>query len=166
MMYWKVLTTRYAQFSGRAGRREFWLFMLVHYIIGAVLSAVDLMVFFGGSIDRILDESFPLFPITTIYGLLVLIPGLALSVRRLHDIGRSGWWQALVAFWPLTGVFGFLVAALDESGSSAEALALPGILTLISLIAAVIGSIILLVFAVRKGDDGDNAYGPPGEAPA
>ena len=129
MMYWKVLTTRYAQFSGRAGRREFWLFMLVHYIIGAVLSAVDFMVFFGGSIDRILDEAFPLFPITTIYGLLVLIPGLALSVRRLHDIGRSGWWL-LIYFVPI------------------------------------IGFVVLLVFAIRQSDDGDNAYGPPGEAPA
>ena len=128
MMYWKVLTTRYAQFSGRAGRREFWLFQLVHIIISAVLLAVDFMVFFGGSIDRILDEAFPLFPITTIYGLLVLIPGLALSVRRLHDIGRTGWWL-LIGFVPL------------------------------------IGFVVLLVFAIMQSDDGDNAYGPPGEAP-
>ena len=128
MMYWKVLTTRYAQFSGRAGRREFWLFQLVHFIISAVLWAIDFMVFFGGSIDRVLDEPFALFPISSIYGLLVLIPVLALGVRRLHDIGRTGWWL-LIGFVPI------------------------------------IGFVVLLVFAIRQSDDGDNAYGPPGEAP-
>ena len=76
------------------------------------------------SIDRIFDEAFPLFPIATIYELLVLIPGLALGVRRLHDIGRSGWWL-LIAFVPL------------------------------------IGFVVLLLFAIMQGDDGDNAYGPP-----
>ena len=158
MMYWKVLTTRYAQFSGRAGRREFWLFMLVHFILIVITSILD----------RLLLGDFSSNsggPINGIYSLATIVPALALGARRLHDVGRTGWWQALVAFWPLTGAFGFWVAALDEGGSSAEALALPGILALISLIAAVIGLIILLVFAVRKGDDGDNAYGPPGEAP-
>ena len=129
MMYWKVLTTRYAQFSGRAGRREFWLFQLVHFIIAAVLWVVDFMVFFEGSMSRVSDEAFALFPISMIYALLVLIPVLGLGVRRLHDIGRSGWWL-LIGFVPF------------------------------------IGFVVLLVFAVRKGDDGDNAYGPPGEAPA
>ena len=124
MMYWKVLTTRYAQFSGRAGRREFWLFQLVHLIIVAILWTVDFLVFYGGN----LDETFALRPLSSIYGLLVLIPVLGLWVRRLHDIGRTGWWF-LIVFIPL------------------------------------IGFVVLLVFAVRKGDDGDNAYGPPGEAP-
>ena len=128
MMYWKVLTTRYAQFSGRAGRREFWLFQLVHLIILAILWTVDFLVFFGGSMDRLLDETFALMPLSSIYGLLVLIPVLGLGVRRLHDIGRTGWWL-LIALIPL------------------------------------IGAIVLLIFAIQKGDDGDNAYGPPGEAP-
>ena len=158
MMYWKVLTTRYAQFSGRAGRREFWLFMLVHFILIVITSILDRLLLGDFSSD-----SGGL--IGGIYGLVTIVPALALGARRLHDVGRTGWWQALVAFWPLTGAFGFWVAALDEGGSSPEALALPGILALISLIAAVIGLIILLVFAVREGDDGDNAYGPPGEAP-
>ena len=159
MMYWKVLTTRYAQFNGRAGRREFWLFMLVHYILIVITSILDRLLLgdFSSNSGGLIGG---------IYGLVTIVPALALGARRLHDIGRTGWWQALVAFWPLTGVFGFWVATLEESGSSAEALALPGILALISLIAAVTGLIILLVFAVRKGDDGDNAYGPPGEAPA
>ena len=159
MMYWKVLTTRYAQFNGRAGRREFWLFMLVHYILIVITSILDRLLLgdFSSNSGGLIGG---------IYGLVTIVPALALGARRLHDIGRTGWWQALVVFWPLTGVFGFWVAALDEGGSSAEALALPGILALISLIAAVTGLIILLVFAVRKGDDGDNAYGPPGEAPA
>ena len=159
MMYWKVLTTRYAQFSGRAGRREFWLFMLVHFILIVITSILDRLLLGDFSSD-----SGGL--IGGIYGLVTIVPALALGARRLHDVGRTGWWQALVAFWPLTAVFGFWVATLEEGGSSPEALALPGILALISLIAAVIGLIILLVFAVRKGDDGDNAYGPPGEAPA
>ena len=157
-MYWKVLTTRYAQFSGRAGRREFWLFMLVHFILILITSILDRLLLgdYTGDTGG---------PINGIYSLATIVPALALGARRLHDIGRTGWLQALVAFWPLAGVFGFWVGALESGGSSDEALVVPGILALISVIVAVIGSIILIIFAIKKGDDEDNAYGPPGEAP-
>ncbi len=87
---WKVVVTeRYAQFDGRATRPEFWWYALVNWIISAV---------FG-----ILGQASVVFSIIGFaYGLAVLIPGLAVAIRRLHDVGRSGWWLLLVLI-PIVG---------------------------------------------------------------
>ena len=72
---------KYAVFEGRSRRREFWFFTLFVYIVLFVLYVVDYML--GTGI------------LSTIFGLAVLIPSLAVGARRLHDTGRSGWWQLL-----------------------------------------------------------------------
>lgn len=78
-----VLTVNYANFNGRASRSEYWWFALFYVIVAVVLGIVDAML--GMQI------------LGTIFGLAVLIPSLAVGVRRLHDVGRSGWW-ILIAF--------------------------------------------------------------------
>lgn len=80
--YLKVVRDNYANFNGRARRKEYWMFVLVNFIIALVLGAVDRMAGLTYSGQGILSS---------IYSLLVFIPGLAAVVRRLHDTGRSGW---------------------------------------------------------------------------
>jgi len=87
--------SKYAVFSGRAGRPEFWWFALFNVIASVILGAVDYLLF-GREI------------LGAVYGLAVLLPGLGVAVRRLHDIGRSGWW-ILVGIIPLVGWIVLLV---------------------------------------------------------
>lgn len=82
---------KYATFNGRAHRPELWWFVLFNLLASAVLAVVDSILGF---------EFF-----NSIYSLAVLLPSLAVGARRLHDIGRSGWWLLL----GLIPVIGFLV---------------------------------------------------------
>ncbi len=89
---------RYNVFYGRSGRKEFWLFVLINFIIAIILSIIDSII---GKVGP-----FGMFGVLgTLYSLFVLVPGLALSVRRLHDTGKSGW-LLLLGFIP---VIGFLI---------------------------------------------------------
>ena len=104
--YLKVLS-QYADFSGRARRKEYWMFTLFHAIAAAVLSVIDIILF-G-------DPSF-------FYGLYLLgtfIPILAVSVRRLHDIGKSGWWYLIILIPIIGGLILFIFSVMDsEPGSN------------------------------------------------
>lgn len=101
---WKrVVVERYAQFFGRAGGAEFWWFFLANLIAAAILSYLG----------RVVSTVF-LYPYL-LYVVAVIVPGFAVSVRRLHDIGRSGWW-ILIGLVPVVGVivlFVFHVMAGD-----------------------------------------------------
>jgi uncharacterized membrane protein YhaH (DUF805 family) len=86
---------RYIDFSGRTGRKDYWLYVLVYFIIYIVAAAIDAGVFgvhLGQSVGIL----------TGIVGLVHLIPGIAVGVRRLHDTDRSGWW-ILIVFVPVIG---------------------------------------------------------------
>lgn len=72
---------KYAVFSGRASRGEYWTFILMNFVIVIILT--------------VLDISLGLGLLSNIYSLAVLIPSLAVGVRRMHDSGRSGWWIIL-----------------------------------------------------------------------
>jgi len=96
-----TLKYRYAQFSGRASRSEFWYFMLFYFLIDIVLVFIDLLVvdpMFGITPDQAGQGGL----LEIIFALAMLIPSIALAVRRLHDIGKSGWWY-LIGFIPLVG---------------------------------------------------------------
>jgi len=82
----------YVNFSGRAQRSAFWYWALFVFLGSFVAGILDAMIF---GIDAYA-------PISGLFGLVVLLPGLAVSVRRLHDIGRSGWWL-LIWLVPLIG---------------------------------------------------------------
>ena len=79
--YLKVIKEHYADFNGRARRKEYWMFYLINIIIAMVFS----------SLAAVTQMSL-LTVITGLYSLAILIPGLALTVRRLHDIGKSWIW--------------------------------------------------------------------------
>jgi uncharacterized membrane protein YhaH (DUF805 family) len=106
-MDWYLRVIRkYADFNGRARRQEFWMFALFNFIIGIVLEALALITGSGGSFS-------PMWILSGLYGLFVLIPGLAVSVRRLHDGGHTGWWW-LINLVPF-GFIVFLVFAVQDS---------------------------------------------------
>ena len=104
-IYLKVLR-QYADFAGRARRREYWTFILIHIVIGMVLGAID------GLISYLLE--FPAPILSSLYFLGTLVPSLAALVRRLHDSGRSGWWF-LVNFIPGIGGIILIVLLFMES---------------------------------------------------
>lgn len=87
---------RYAEFSGRAARPEYWYFALVNLIIYVVVYIIATVV--SSSLTLVAD----------LYALAVLIPSLAVGVRRLHDTNRSGWWL-LIGLIPLLGGIVLLV---------------------------------------------------------
>ena len=112
---------KYGQFSGRARRMEYWMFALFNIIFMFALAFVDGIL---GSYST--GAGVGLF--SGLYCLFVIIPGLSVTVRRLHDTGRSGWWL-LINFIPLIGpivmlVFLFLDSHPDnEYGPNPKAIA-------------------------------------------
>src|SRR5262245_32472664 len=82
----------YVTFSGRAIRSEFWFWFLFAVLVSIASGVVDLVLF----------SELELSPISTLVGLAIFLPGLAVAIRRLHDLDRSGWWYLLV-FVPIVG---------------------------------------------------------------
>jgi uncharacterized membrane protein YhaH (DUF805 family) len=98
--YLKVLKN-YVGFQGRARRKEYWMFVLFNIIVSIVLTILELIV----SLPSVLSG---------LYSLAILLPSLAVGVRRLHDTGRSGWWL-LIGLIPLVGAIILLVFACQDS---------------------------------------------------
>jgi uncharacterized membrane protein YhaH (DUF805 family) len=104
--YLKVLK-QYADFRGRARRREFWWFALIHLLLICLLVIVELTLGLGDPVRR-------LGLLSGLYVVGAAVPGLAVTVRRLHDWGRTGWW-VLIAVIPVLGVIALLVLMLIDS---------------------------------------------------
>jgi uncharacterized membrane protein YhaH (DUF805 family) len=99
-------------FTGRSRRREFWLFVLVNLVVTAVLTALDTLLGLGG-VTTLTGPGYAftyLAPglLGSIYNVVVLIPNIAVSIRRLHDTDRSGWWL-FIALLPLIGAIVLIV---------------------------------------------------------
>ncbi|ERN43189.1 putative membrane protein [Rubidibacter lacunae KORDI 51-2] len=112
MEYYLTALRKYAVFSGRARRKEYWYFVLFNFLISFGLGIIDMVLGLAG-------EGSGFGVLGAIYALAVLVPGIAATVRRLHDTGRSGWW-ILIGFIPLVGTIVliiFLVAG-SESGQN------------------------------------------------
>ncbi|MGH7299954.1 MAG: DUF805 domain-containing protein [Candidatus Rokuibacteriota bacterium] len=109
-MSWFVTALRkYAVFSGRSRRSEYWYFALFYLLIYLVLMVVD-------GIGGFIDPGSGIGLLSGIATLALLIPSLAVSVRRLHDTGRSGWW-ILIGFVPLVGAI-ILIVFLAQDGET------------------------------------------------
>jgi uncharacterized membrane protein YhaH (DUF805 family) len=104
-MEWYVkVMKQYADFNGRARRKEYWMFVLFNIIASVILGAIGSLI--GTT------------ALNSIYSLAVLIPSIAVGVRRLHDTGKSGW-MLLVAFIPVIG-FIWLLILLVTNGTPGE----------------------------------------------
>ena len=89
----KVCFKKYATFEGRARRSEFWYFCLFCLLVGVVTLYIDISV-----LGYTIEEEYT--PLNTLAYLAVFIPSISVTARRLHDIGKSGWWMLLA----LTGI--------------------------------------------------------------
>ena len=105
MNYYFHVLGKYAVFSGRASRKEFWLFWLVNLIISAALALFE-------GFNNLFPETNESV-LTSVYALAVLLPTLAVGARRLHDTGRTGWWQ-LIALIPLVGQIVLIVFLVQD----------------------------------------------------
>jgi len=105
--YLKVLK-QYADFSGRARRKEYWMFFLFNMIFAFIAMILDNL--FG----LIISPEIPYGAFYILYALAVFIPGLAVMVRRLHDVGKSGW-MFLIALIPIIGAIWLLVLLATDS---------------------------------------------------
>ena len=104
--YLTLMTQKYASFSGRARRTEYWMFFLVYALLSGSITAVVM------GLDWVVDfvtrgrwaDSFSLEAGLTlgVFALVHLLPSIAVTVRRLHDTNRTGWWAAL-ALVPIVG---------------------------------------------------------------
>ncbi|WP_380874628.1 membrane protein [Sphingomonas sp. DBB INV C78] len=132
-MEWMLLPLkRYAQFSGRSRRKEYWMFVLFAVIVYAIAIFLDSALGLGGSTTNYADVGDGGAAVgfnstggvlTLIVALALFVPSLAVAIRRLHDTDRSGWWL-LIGLVPL------------------------------------IGAIVLLVFYCTEGTKGPNRFGP------
>ena len=95
--------SNYVTFSGRASRSEFWWWIVFCILVGLVTGLLDTILFNqGGSPHG--DSGVGFFaPINSLASLILFLPGLAVSIRRLHDSNKSGWWW-LVVFVPILGI--------------------------------------------------------------
>lgn len=105
--YLKVIKDNYANFNGRARRKEFWMFYLFHIIF------IFVFAFLGGMISAESDSGFA-FIFIGIYGLATIIPYLAVAVRRLHDTGKSGWYYLLTLIPYVGGII--LIVFMAQNG--------------------------------------------------
>lgn len=110
---YKRFFRNYTNFSGRSTRSDYWYVVLANIIIGIII----------GVVDELLGLSESTITISTIYTLATIIPGLALMIRRLHDINKSGWWY-FISFIPLLGGIILLVflctKSVDENNKYGE----------------------------------------------
>jgi uncharacterized membrane protein YhaH (DUF805 family) len=111
MNYYLTVLKKYAVFNGRARRSEYWWFILINFIAVLVLGfASSLLSLEVGASDT--SAGFPILAL--VYDLAVLIPSIAVGVRRLHDTGRSGWWL-LIALIPFIGAIVLIVFFVLDS---------------------------------------------------
>jgi uncharacterized membrane protein YhaH (DUF805 family) len=107
MNWYREALRKYATFEGRARRKEYWFFVLFNFLAVVVLSVVDMGI-------GTFDEKAEIGLLSGVYLLAVLIPSIAVTVRRLHDTDRSGWWILLNVI-PVVGSVLILVFVILDS---------------------------------------------------
>lgn len=156
----RVLVDKYATFSGRAGRAEYWWFVLASVLGSVVTSVLDLAV---------TPVLLGLGPFGLLLTLALLLPGTAVLVRRIHDTDRSAWWL-LAVYGPtllglLAAVAGSVLVLQGAFGSAAETggdgLATGALLLLLSAVLFLGGAVVSLVLTLQAGTPGPNRYGDP-----
>jgi uncharacterized membrane protein YhaH (DUF805 family) len=112
-MQWYIdVLKKYAVFSGRARRKEYWMFVLFNVIVSIILSILDRIL----GLDFGSGSSSSSGWLSTIYSLAVLLPTIGVAIRRMHDTGRSGWW-ILINLIPCIGWIWFIVLAAQEGNA-------------------------------------------------
>jgi len=142
-----TITNHYSDFSGRVGRSRFWYYVLVYFVVGLAVSIIGGILFTHGTLRAL-------------YSLLLLVPSVGITARRLQDTGRSGTlaWilllpYALVVLTTILAVITFLTLGI---GAILYVIILP-----IASLAALVAIGLLIFFCAQPGEAGPNAYGAP-----
>lgn len=133
---------KYAVFKGRASRSEFWYFFLFNTIVSLVTTLVFLLlIFLLGKEKWMILPSFLLM----IYSFVIILPSSAVYVRRLHDVGVSGWWYLV---YVVLSVLGGVCQICNISIAS------------VLMFITISMGIFMFIFTLMKGGKGENKYGP------
>lgn len=171
-MEWMFLPLkRYAEFSGRSRRMEFWMWVLFQFLLGcAFLTAAFALAgsaFLAGNANQALASggaAIMVIGLWLVVSLAFFIPNLAVTVRRLHDSDRSGWW--IMLYWGPYIANLVLTPAIINAAANADSI--DGIMGASFVLsgASTIGGLVLLVFLFLDGTPGSNRYGldPKGRA--
>jgi uncharacterized membrane protein YhaH (DUF805 family) len=164
-MEWMLMPLkRYADFSGRSRRMEYWMWVVFQFLIG--IAFVILMVALGGAAMMRGDMAglmamggvlIILYLLYLLVSLIFLVPNLAVTIRRLHDTDRSGWW--ILLFWGpylLMVANSMMMGAKMASGGDPTA---SGPVAMVLMLALLVGALVLLVFMFLEGTRGPNRYG-------
>jgi uncharacterized membrane protein YhaH (DUF805 family) len=155
---------RYADFSGRSRRMEYWMWVVFQFLI--FIAFMILMVAVGGAALMRGDMAglmavggvlIILYLLYALLGLVFLVPNLAVTIRRLHDTDRSGWW--IMLFW---GPYLLMIAnsmIMGAKVASGGDTTMDGPVGLVLMLAFLVGALVLLVYMSREGTRGPNRYG-------
>ena len=169
MAFFEAVATcflKYAVFSGRGSRAEYWSFVLFLVLVLIVVNLLDYTVF-GGQIKRTFD-GFTVQtsgPLSALFLLSVLCPLLAAGCRRMHDSGRSGvhLFYPLIAMLGVSMFFAFMTGFIPQlSGDWRQIFSgLGGLVAFVALFILTASPLIVIWWLTRPSQPGDNRYGPP-----
>ncbi len=108
-----TIKNRYAKFDGRATRSEYWYFILFYFIFSIIAATLDSLVI-NPMLGASSTEAGQGGILQMIFALGLLIPSIALGIRRFHDIGKSGWWM-LIGFIPILGLLALIYFYVQDS---------------------------------------------------
>ena len=144
-MNWYLLAfKKYATFSGRSRRQEYWMFFLFNIIFSIIIAIIDEVLGLKENSGGINNVGI----LGSIYSLITFIPSLAVAVRRLHDTDRSGWYLLL----PIAPYVLIILGIILKGGGL--------VLTIIGGLSVLVLAILLIVWLATEGTSGENQYGP------
>ena len=178
----EICVKKYADFKGRAPRSEFWWWMLFQMLIGGALGTLvlpQLMQQIAANANHVPGTppvlmNIPAMKFIWLYDIAVFLPNLAVQVRRLHDVNRTGWWAAapfvvIPAVFVITLVTAVIIGVASSGGgvqpapgaglSSGNAIII-GIITLVISLLYLAWGITMLVWFCTRGTNGANRFGP------
>jgi len=170
---------KYVDFQGRARRSEFWLWVLFRIAVGMVMGTVMTSVMFTGMNFQNPDPSqfmgryFSVMPLMQIVNLGLLLPSIAVAVRRLHDINRTGWWYIMPIVVAFVGMILFFIffgtqifTLIGNNGNMTDQQSMQfvfsmfGSMFLCLFLPILIAEIVMFVFYVTDGTPTTNRFGP------
>lgn len=151
MKWWLTCIKKYVTFEGRARRKEYWMFTLFNVIFVVAAMLLDILLF-GASATNPTKPRY----LTMLYGLFIFLPQLSVIVRRLHDIGRSGWWLAGYYGVAIVCTIVMVIGSVLMLGGKSSGIVLTGV----GFAALMIVAVWMLVWMCFNSQPGENKYGP------
>jgi len=152
---------KYAVFTGRARRKEYWQLILLVFILTFAASVIDHVIGMPAVAGLPSDLG---GPVENFVSIATLLPSLAVGWRRMHDIGKSGW-ISIAGFIPIALMLVIVSMELPSTGSLGELVGGLGWRVLVGLVGALLALAYLLYLLVKPGTSGSNRYGPDPKAP-